>query len=397
MKHKHFTRTGLILAGFLIILLAACGLPSKPTATQPGPEALYTSAAQTVQAQLTQNVKGTQVVVPSQTPADVVPTASQAPTETPLPTATLVPSATLIPPTATAVPIPCDRASFVKDLTYPDNEEVEAGTTFVKTWRLLNNGSCTWNSSYNLVFDSGDAMSGPASVQLTSGTVAPGQTIDISVTLKAPDTTKTYQGYWKLRNGAGVVFGVGDSSKAFWVKVAVVKKITPTPAVTPITGNFDFVSKGPNASWYNATKSLPWGDRDEDDAGVAVSINGIALEDGNTYDNLLATYPQTITDGLIYGVYPPYKILESGYHFRSKLTYRLPCVDAQATFSLRYLESGAEKTLGEWTKSCDGTLMSVDLDLSSLAGKTVQFILKVQVNGQFESEHAIWIAPRIEK
>lgn len=397
MKSKHLTRIGLLLAGMLILLLAACDLLAKPTEAQIGPEALYTSAAQTVQAQLTQNALGTQVVAPSQTPAAVVPTNTSAPTETPIPTATLAPSATLIPPTATAVPIPCDRASYVKDVTFPDNDEIEAGASFIKTWRLLNNGSCTWNSSYNLVFDSGDAMSGPASVQLTSGTVAPGQTIDVSVTLKAPDTTKTYQGYWKLRNGAGVVFGVGDSSKAFWVKVVVVKKVTPTPAVTPITGNYDLVAKVQTASWYNASKALSYGDRPEDYDGVVVSINGVTLEDNIVYDNVLATYPQEVTDGLIYGIYPPYKILESGYHFRAKLSFKGACEGAQATYSLRYLEDGVEKKMGEWTKSCDGTVMSVDLDLSSLAGKTVKFILRVQVNGHFERERSVWVAPRIEK
>ena len=34
----------------------------------------------------------------------------------------------------------------------PDNTEIAAGTTFVKTWRLKNNGSCTWTSGYSRVF-----------------------------------------------------------------------------------------------------------------------------------------------------------------------------------------------------------------------------------------------------
>jgi hypothetical protein len=97
-----------------------------------------------------------------------------------------------------------------------------AGDAFTKTWRLKNIGSCTWTSGYKLVFDRGDAMGGPAEVQLTTGTVAPGQTVDVSVNLKAPAQTGTYQGYWKLRNASGVLFGWGDkASSAFWVKIKV--------------------------------------------------------------------------------------------------------------------------------------------------------------------------------
>lgn len=48
-------------------------------------------------------------------------------------------------------------------------------------------------------------MDGPATQALT-GNVNPGQTMDISVNLKAPATPGDYTGYWKLRNAAGVTF-----------------------------------------------------------------------------------------------------------------------------------------------------------------------------------------------
>ena len=80
----------------------------------------------------------------------------------------------------------------------PDNTEIATGATFVKTWRLKNNGSCTWTSGYTMYFYNGDAMSGPASAQLTNGTVPPGSTIDISVTLIAPTTPGTYKGNWRI-------------------------------------------------------------------------------------------------------------------------------------------------------------------------------------------------------
>jgi hypothetical protein len=145
---------------------------------------------------------------------------------------------------------------------------------------LRNNGSCTWNSSYALVFDRGDSMGGPASAQLTTGTVAPGQLIDVSVTLKAPSTAGTYQGYWKLRNGAGVIFGIGaDAGSPFWVKIKSINPITPTPSANVA---FNFLSKASSAEWHNATTILPWGDPGEDSPGVAASLDS-KLEDSKTY------------------------------------------------------------------------------------------------------------------
>jgi hypothetical protein len=93
----------------------------------------------------------------------------------------------------------------VDDVTVPDGTVVDPGETFTKTWRLKNAGTCSWTPSYAVVFSSGDSMSGPASQALTAN-VNPGQTIDISVNLKAPSTPGNYRGDWKLRNAAGVTF-----------------------------------------------------------------------------------------------------------------------------------------------------------------------------------------------
>ena len=64
-----------------------------------------------------------------------------------------------------------------------------------------------------------------------------------TVELKAPDTPGTYQGYWKLRNPAGDVFGLGEKAdKDFWVKINVGVESGDTPILMIIedltTGNF---------------------------------------------------------------------------------------------------------------------------------------------------------------
>ncbi|HKZ84735.1 MAG TPA: PA14 domain-containing protein [Anaerolineae bacterium] len=137
-------------------------------------------------------------------------------------------------PGATASPTPAgvacsNRVTFVSDLTIPDKTVVAPGASFIKAWRLRNSGTCAWDASYALVFASGDAMGGPA-VWPLPGSTLPGATVDVSVSLVAPAAAGTYRGNWLLRDGKGVLFGIGDDGQQpFWVQVVVGP--TPTPAV----------------------------------------------------------------------------------------------------------------------------------------------------------------------
>lgn len=201
----------LILA---IVPLLACNLPGLGGVTE---QQVATFAAGTVAAiELTRAAQPT-TAAPSVT--------AEPPTATPVPG-----TATPVPPTPTTGAAGCtDLAAFVADVTIPDNSPIEAGAAFVKTWRLRNAGTCTWTSSYALVFDHGDKMGGPDVTPL-AGAVAPGSTVDLSVSLTAPAAPGTYQGFWKLRNNAGVLFGLGGNT-AFFVKIVVPGTPTPTLSI----------------------------------------------------------------------------------------------------------------------------------------------------------------------
>ncbi|GMV32692.1 MAG: hypothetical protein AMXMBFR60_05210 [Chloroflexota bacterium] len=196
----------IVFAALIPMILAACNLPSGAAGQGGDFDAVSTYAAQTVAASVNQNQ----------------PTATSQPIEQ-QPGAQGTggaPTATSQPPQAgqpTATSIPCNRASFVEDVTVPDNASIVVGKAFIKTWKLKNVGSCAWTSGYSLVFDSGDQMGGPASQQLTNGTVAPGQTIEISVNLVAPNSPGTYKGNWKLKDPNGAIFAL--STGPFWVQI----------------------------------------------------------------------------------------------------------------------------------------------------------------------------------
>ncbi|MGA9531354.1 MAG: NBR1-Ig-like domain-containing protein [Anaerolineales bacterium] len=213
-------RQSVILTLVLSLMLTACNLPGL-AGQQVDVDA---QAAATVQAELTR--LAAEVVVDNAAPSATEPApATEEPTAAP---ATATPEG----PTPTAGVEGCsDRAAFVSDVTIEDGHDLDKGENFTKTWRLRNAGTCTWSSSYSLVFDHGDQMSAPAAVALT-GTVAPGATVDLSVNMTAPNSPGVYQGFWKLRNNGGVLYGIGaGGNTAFWVKIEVLPP-SPTPTAT---------------------------------------------------------------------------------------------------------------------------------------------------------------------
>ena len=179
----------------LSLLLASCNLPTNNNGLSEEMEK-QTSVAQTVVALQTQMSVNT-----------LAPANTAEPTAQPIPPTATMTSTVAIPtaqPTATNTPQPSYRIGNVTDLNYTDNTVVDPGVAFTKTWRVTNTGTATWGSNFKIVFISGDRMNGPSSQPLGKS-VAPGGSIDISVTLTAPSELKTYQGYWMLQTESGSI------------------------------------------------------------------------------------------------------------------------------------------------------------------------------------------------
>ncbi len=412
-----FVKFGWIF-GICVLILSACNtlLPGGVQPTKNVPGAADTQVAAAAEGTATQMaVEKILSNILTQTAAPALATPTLAATHTPAPTNTPAASATAtaIPPSATAtmtsaptstptstqtalvkrtpteIPVPCAAASFVKDVTYPDGSSVFPGQQFTKTWRLKNTGTCSWTNKYALVFSKGDQMGAPASIDFNT-TVTPGQEVDISVTLVTPKSAGTYKGYWTLRDDKGVLFGVGGTSSPFYVEVVVGQAQGKYP--------LDFANAACTAEWGSGAGKLDCPGKDSDKNGSVTYIAKPHLETGQI-DNepALLTIPQAVTDGTIAGKYPSFHV-ETGQHFQSIVGCEFDAAKCSVKFQLSYqIGNGAVQTLKSWDEKYDNQFTSVDVDLSSLAGQDVKFILTVLANGDPTGDRALWLAPRILK
>lgn len=359
----------------LTLLLSACNLGVNPT-----PDAaetlnpLYTAAAQTLNAMENQG----NTVVPTSTP--LVGDFS-----------TATPTLSFATATSYLSPVPvvkrCDAAAFVKDVSISDGTIISPGSSFKKTWRLQNVGTCTWTSSYNLVFINGDAMNAPSSVSL-SGNVYPGEAVDLSVSLKAPAKKGGYRGYWKLRNASGQLFGIGaQADTAFWVDIDV---------LGPEYTAYDFAAHACDAEWESNSGILPCpGPKDDNDGYVRI-LSDPRMEDGTVKDQPgLLTGPRDTKNGYIQGRYPAFKV-QDGDRFLADINCQYGADTCNVLFRVEYqIGNGKIKLLKERHEVYEGKYYPLDLDLSFLEGENVKFYLTVSANDTRGKDQALWLAPRI--
>jgi hypothetical protein len=107
----------------------------------------------------------------------------------------------------------CYAASSVSE-TIADYTVLEPGEEFTKTWTLLNSGSCSWYSGYQLVYASGYQMDGD-SPQYISSEISPGESVTFSIDMEAPESEGTYTGNWELQTSDGSVIAY------LWVRIIV--------------------------------------------------------------------------------------------------------------------------------------------------------------------------------
>lgn len=369
----------------LTLLMSSCNLNQDNPIPEGKPGALYTEAAMTVSVQLSSDGIGNPQS--TTTPGPDGNFSSQG-------------TSTLVIPSLTPEggdPVPCDQVKFIKDVTIPDEMNLEPGEKFTKTWRLQNAGSCPWTIGYLLYFESGDSLGGPASQELTSKTIQPGDTVDVSVDLIAPEETGSYQGFWMIRNVKGDGFGVGPFAKAFWVQINVVEGVGTM---------FDFNSRADEAAWGSGFIPVDFTDPGEEilsfnfqgtSTEPFVSLkNEQVLEGGRVSGILLAAFPPSGQGNYIIGRFPDYKVNAGDLLFGRVGLITNPngnCGNGDVDFKINLMVEGDLTTLvllGEWHEICEGQFRTFEIDLDDYKGETVQIFLTVIANTDSEKNFAVW-------
>ena len=251
-------------------------------------------------------------------------------------------------------------------------------------------------------------------------TVQPGEMVDITLPLIAPEIPGEYQSNWQIQTSQGDVFGISrqnDADAPFWVKIIVeiiptntptaTLSLTPsptsssipsyTPSPTAITSlEYDFVASSCDAIWASEGGKLPCPGSDSDDRGFVLRKDGSILEGNNptTLPGLLLA-PQTIHDGYIQGIFPEITI-QSGDRFRATVACEEGATSCLVLLRLDYQdESGQIHDFWGFGEQHDGQYFDVDLDLNSLAGKRISFVLTVLSLGSSDGDRVLWIAPRV--
>jgi len=375
--------------------------PEEPTSTGVSADA----ATQTEQALATQlawdaiadtpPIILSAVPVPSET---TVPT----PTYTPTVTATIwtispIPSriiplrtSTPRPPISTTYTPPCDFVA-VTDVTVEPGTDFAPSESFVKTWRFVNIGSCTWTTSYAVVFRSGNDLSASGDVNFPKN-VPPGESVEVSLNMEAPAAENNYVGYWMLRNADGKTFGSGPTaSDPLVVEIDVLGYL-------PVS--YNFAQRYCEATWKSAEGELPCPDTetDPDQDGYVRKLEKPKMETGYIENEpALLTHPQMAAYGYISGTFPAYTV-QAGEHLYTVLSCQYGATNCDVTFWIEYQIKGSTTVynLGSWNEKYDDQLTFVDIDLAPLVGQSVIFIFTVEAGGLYSQDEAFWLAPVID-
>ena len=222
-----------LMLGFIFVLSSCQPSASTPTVA---PEAIYTSAAQTVAVQLTEAAKNNPSVTPTQTS-----TATQ--TATSQPSATIARTTTVPLPTASiTMPVTQDRVEWISQVP-ADGSVVAPNSAFKVTWTMKNVGQSTWTTAFSIRHFSGDRMGvGLSNAYSFPKQVLPGETLALTIDFIAPPSTGDYKSTWVLTNQDGLNFypvyieiKVGTPSATPTATETVTPTITTTPTaeVTP--------------------------------------------------------------------------------------------------------------------------------------------------------------------
>ncbi len=260
-----------IIAGGLLILVSALILGACTPGETPAPTVdtnmIFTAAAQTVQAQLSETAAAAPTA--TDTPMPLEPTAAlEVPTLAPvgqqddgtgLLTATPLFTLAPLPGLATATPggLPAGPTNVTAQWVSndpADGADFSRGQKFDVRWTIKNVGTTTWTDQYYIQYAWGDKLTEKSKYYFRDAEVKPDETTTIIADGLAPDSTGEFTSWWKVKDPDGN--NIGDLTLTINVE-----KATATPNLADLCEEKayykDHTSKCDNYCADNGTTCWP--------------------------------------------------------------------------------------------------------------------------------------------
>jgi transcriptional regulator with XRE-family HTH domain len=131
---------------------------------------------------------------------------------------------------ASTYPLPGDASTFIADIT-PDAVIMPPGFHFEKIWRIQNSGTVPWVGRWLRRLGPPAGLGIPSSpLQVAIGATMPGQTVDITVPMRAHSQPGTAEVHWKMVDDNGHEFFPDRYPEGIFTTV-IVRDGAPRPEI----------------------------------------------------------------------------------------------------------------------------------------------------------------------
>ncbi len=306
------------------------------------------------------------------------------------PVATAAPSN----PTVAETQKPKDIALLLGTLSMSPGSEVYAGEKFYVTWRIRNIGETVWNEDYSLVYIGGEAFGQDPALPL-SVEVAPGEIIDLTLVLTAPELSGNYRGEWLLVAPDGEGFGVGYED--------------PQPLLVDVVVDYHSVDLGDHELrlLFMDYSTAEWRDQHGPafcSAFGNIGVHGLVTREdqvvfeGENKENepTLILQPAQGEGGFIEGRFTPYHVTARNY-----FTTYIGCLeegkfcDVSIKIYVQVVGESSVDLYWEGGQINDGEWVRIHQPLEKYRNDDIIFIFRVENNGDATGDIVGWLGPMI--
>ena len=289
---------------------------------------------------------------------------------------------------------PKDIALLLGTLSMAPGSLVYPGEAFHVTWRIRNIGETTWDDSYSLIYIGGEAFGQNPSIPL-SVEATPGDIIDLTMVLTAPEQTGAYRGEWLLVAPDGEGFGVGYEN--------------PQPLAVDVNIVYNTVNLGEHQLrlLFEDYTTAEWRDQHGPafvSAPGNIGVHGAVtrLEDvifeGEREENepTLIMEPAQGEGGFIEGRFTPFTVTSNNY-----FTTYVGCLqeakfcDASLKIYVQVVGESSPVLYWEGGQINDGEWVRIHQPLEKFRGEEIVIIFRVENNGNATGDKIGWFSPMI--